>query len=1651
MTSPKSLNHVFGIQAYCLILIVFTFFFTAPTLNSQTQLAFPTASGAGSYTTGGRGKPVYIVTNLNNSGPGSFRQALENTKTTDGGIITFEVSGTINLTSQIYFTNQDNITIAGQTAPEGGITIANYRLRFQNVNNLIMRYIRIRPGYSPYPSTEIDAFEIFNCSNYIIDHCSFSWGTDEAADSGNGSNYTWQRNLFAESNKTGMIMGGEANLSENLSFVNNMFYNCSHRFPNFQSDGRVDVINNVVWNWRTRMSVPLGGFEVNHINNYYMHYTSNPPADTDVRGMLWIPNTTHFPTIYTSGNYINSVLTDPEADNWFMWRFRFNPSGTPYSGAGSESPLTEDFRTFNPFTQLGNPFTILSAVDAFDDVRHNVGANARLLGNGNSVEEIDALDEIYLTNVQNDIVVQYTQDNVLNTTHRAQFLNSISTTPINVHPDSYDTDNDGMPDEWEMANFGHLNNNGQSDTDGNGYTDIEDFLNGVDFDAQGVEVSVTADNDTICVGEEVILTASGADSFVWEHNGATSPTITVSPSETTTYTVSGSNSDGNVTQDEITITVNPMPTADAGEDVETCFGTPVTLTASGGTSYEWSNGATTATITVNPSETTTFSVEVSQNDCVSTDEVVVIVNEIPEVDAGEDETIFVGESITLTATGADSYLWSTGETTQSITVSPILDTSYSVTGTTNTCENTDSVTVFLLDDSVNANAGADTEICTGDTITLTATGGTTYVWNTGETTASIDVSPTTTTTYTVTAFSISGTNFEDDSVTVTVNDIPTANAGNDTEICFGNSTTLTATGGTSYLWSTGETTASITVAPNETTTYSVEVFENNCSSSDEVLVNVLPLPATNAGADVTITDGESTTLTASGANTYLWSTGETTATITVTPNSTTTYTVTGFSGDCESEDIVTVSVESETITANAGEDMVICNGETTTLTASGGTTYLWNTGATTASISVSPNTTTTYTVTAFNSAQTVSDEDSVMVTVNELPSTNAGSDMTITEGESTTLTASGADTYLWSTGETTATITVSPTSTTTYSVTGFTNGCETSDEVTVSVETENVSANAGQDIAICNGETTTLTASGGTTYLWNTGETTASISVSPNTTTTYTVTAFNSAQTASDEDSVIVTVNELPSTNAGADMTITEGESTTLTASGADTYLWSTGETTATIAVSPTSTTSYSVTGFTNGCETSDEVTVSVEIENVSANAGQDIAICNGETTTLTASGGTTYLWNTGATTASISVSPNTTTTYTVTAFNSAQTASDEDSVTVTVNELPSTNAGADITITEGESTTLTALGADTYLWSTGETTASISVTPETTTIYSVTGFSNGCESTDEVVVTLEAFEFEASAGGDQNICQGYETTLTASEGDAYLWSTGETTQSITVNPSNTQTYTVTVFIGEHQDDADVTVSVNPNPNVIITNGSDVTILEGEFVTLSAAGANTYLWNNGATQPNIAVSPSVTTSYEVTGYINNCEDTASLMVNVVEIVEADAGEDLTICNDETITLTANGGDEYLWNTGETTQSIEVSPDEDTEYSVLVYNALSSDEDTVVVYVEQCNIVENPGTNDAFDFVVYQDPITDILKIKIDGLQSISASGFTIYDLSGKVLHTENFDQAALQNQSEMTKELDTSTYSRGIYIIRLIYDGTSLIKKIPIQ
>ncbi len=252
-------------------------------------------------------------------------------------------------------------------------------------------------------------------------------------------------------------------------------------------------------------------------------------------------------------------------------------------------------------------------------------------------------------------------------------------------------------------------------------------------------------------------------------------------------------------------------------------------------------------------------------------------------------------------------------------------------------------------------------------------------------------------------------------------------------------------------------------------------------------------------------------------------------------------------------------------------------------------------------------------------------------------------DPAICFGNSTNLTAVGANTYLWSDGTTTNPKTVSPTSSASYTVTGTILGCSASDVANVTITLlPIITVNSP---AICAGQSATLTASGGSVYDWQTGQTANFITVSPLTTTTYTV--GDNTPGCSGSTISTVTVNSLPVVTVNA-ATICGGQSATLSASGANTYLWSTGSAANPLIVSPASPMSYTVTGTTAaGCTATASTNVSVNsLPLISVNS---TSICGGLSSTLIASGAISYVWSNGNLTTSITVSPANTTPYTVT------------------------------------------------------------------------------------------------------------------------------------------------------------------------------------------------------------------------------------------------------------------------------------------------------------------------------------------------------------------------------------------------------------------
>ena len=865
-------------------------------------------------------------------------------------------------------------------------------------------------------------------------------------------------------------------------------------------------------------------------------------------------------------------------------------------------------------------------------------------------------------------------------------------------------------------------------------------------------VNVTASSSTICSGSTTTLTASGASTYTWMPGGSILNPLTVSPSVTTVYTVTGKT--GNCTSVKIiTITVIPTPTINIIASATTiCIGSSATLTASGSSTYTWTPGGSTVNpAVVSPSVTTVYTVTRSSGGCIGVKTITINVVPKPIVSISAlSYSICSGSSSTITAAGALTYTWMPGGSTLNpLPVTPSVTTVYTVTGTnSNGCTGTSTVTIFVTPiPTVNVSASSNT-ICSGSSATLTSSGASTYTWLPGGSTINpIIVSPTATTIYTV--IGNTGNCSSKQTITITVVANPTiTTVVKNPRICAGSTVALQASGALTYTWMPGNLAgSSVTVSPIATTIYTVTgTNSNGCIGTAIAIVTVNPLPVISITASTnSICSGSSATFTATPTSGLIYSWlpgGATTNTLLVTPTVTTIYTVTGKNELCSGTKTIALTVvplPTVTITGNT----VICSGSSTTLTASGGGTYLWSNGA--SSFSITPNLAGVYTVTVTNGGCTA--VKSVTTIVNALPVFSVTPiTSTICAGTNVTLTAIGATTYTWMPGNLTgSSVLVIPTITTTYSITGTNSGpCVSTKTVIVNVLPSPIVSITGNTV-ICAGSSTTLTATGGGTYLWSTanlkGSNNASVTVSMSGVNTVTVTGANGCITIA---SISTTVLALPVlTVSPTSTTICSGTSVTLNASGALTYTWMPGGSTINpLVVSPLTTAVYTVIGKNNNCSATKTISINV-LPSPTVTISGSTSFCFGSTTTLTATGGGTYLWTlpnlTGSTSPSVVVGMAGVSMVTVTSSNGCKTIK---SVTTTVIYPPTIAVTPTSSVAfNGSNIILTASGAYSYTWMPGSMTGStVSVSPLATTVYTVTGlnFHQSCPGTKTVMVTFD-------------------------------------------------------------------------------------------------------------------------------------------------------------------------------------------------------------------------------------------------------------------------------------------------------------------------
>ncbi len=684
-------------------------------------------------------------------------------------------------------------------------------------------------------------------------------------------------------------------------------------------------------------------------------------------------------------------------------------------------------------------------------------------------------------------------------------------------------------------------------------------------------INITAaSNQTICSGTSAYLTASATGTVSWYLTPTSTLTLYSGTSYTTPVLTTGNytfyieNNDAcapSAYRVGIPVTVNPLPTLTVNNG-SICSGDSFTINPTGAISYTYSGGSAIVAPVTN---TNYLVIGAAVNGCTNSTISSITVNALPLITVNSG-SICSGNSFTMMPTGASSYTFSSGNAV----VSPSVNTSYSVTGTSTAgCISSNiavaNVTVTSLTlPTISVNNGT---ICSGESFTIVPNGALTYTYSGG----TAVVSPSISTNYSVTGTDVNGCISSNVAVSnVSVNPSPntTVNSGS---ICTGSSFTMVPGGAFTYTFSS----PSAIVSPTVNSTYTVySTAVNGCTATvlSSVTVNSLPVITVN---DSSVCIGSSYTLNPTGASTYTYSGGS----AIVSPTVNTSYSITGTSAaGCLSSNTAVANITVNALPVVSVNSGSICAGDSFTLVATGANTYTFSSG----SNIVSPlSTSNIFVIGTGTNGCLSSNLATATITVNQTPTitVNNGS---VCSGGSFTLLPAGASSYTFSSGLSI----VSPTITTSYSVTGTsTNGCISLNPAisTITVmPTPSVSVNSG---AICTGNSFTMVPSGASSYTYSNG----SSIVSPTVTTSYTVSGSNTNGCISNLAVSTITVVSIPSLSiTSSSSLICTGQSVTLSASGANSYTWSTGANTPNISFNPTTTTIYFVSGSSiPGCSNS--------------------------------------------------------------------------------------------------------------------------------------------------------------------------------------------------------------------------------------------------------------------------------------------------------------------------------------------------------------------------------------------------------------------------------------------------------------------------------
>jgi hypothetical protein len=1069
-------------------------------------------------------------------------------------------------------------------------------------------------------------------------------------------------------------------------------------------------------------------------------------------------------------------------------------------------------------------------------------------------------------------------------------------------------------------------------------------------------LAITGRDTIICAGQAVNLgtSAVSGNSYSWSPStGLNSDQISnpvANPVSTTSFILTETvTAFGCYKSDTITISVNALPVSIVSSigSNSFCVGDSVILSAPPANAWLWSNAATTQDIIVYQSGN--YSVDITDaNTCIgSSAPTVVLANPLPSdsVFASGSLNICQGNSVSLTAFGNGNYLWSDGSSTQSVVLTQSGNYSVQVTDT-NGCISNSAVQTINVGSLPTAliTAGGSVVFCLGDSVVLSASPSSAYLWSSGETDQNITVKQPGN--YTVDVTGSNSCVATSPATSITVNPLPSTSisASGPLRFCQGGSVDLSVPAASTYLWSNGSSIQSVNLT--QSGNYFVIITDgNNCTDTSvitQIIVDTLPHTGITASGPLNFCQGDSVILTADTNSSYTWSGGETTQSVKITQVVNYSVSVVGVNGCTASSNTISTGIyalPSSSMTASGPG--TFCQGDSIILRSTPANNYTWSNGASTQSVTITQSGNYTVSVTDTNGCVGISPPQ--VVNVLALPNAGvvASGPLSFCLGDSVILTADTNISYLWSNGATSQSITLKQSGNYTVLVSGA-NLC-TANSSPTAVNANPLPSNqitASGPLTFCQGDSVVLTADSSAAYIWSGGQSTQSVTITQSGNYSVKISSGFSCIDSSAVSTVLVHPLPIANITSSGPLSFCQGDSVTLTASSASTYLWSNGKTTQAITVHTGGNYSVSV-GDLNGCFGNSPISTVVvyALPSINVTASGSLTLCQGDSVLLNADPNATYLWSNGATTQSISVTQSGN--YSVVLSTSNNCVASSGVSSVQVNSLPTATATASgpVVFCQGGSVSLNASLGASWLWSNAETTQQINAGISGNYSVKVTD-ANGCSAQSPgIAVTVNALpNASITPSGNQGVCAGDSLLLQSTSASIYLWSTGESTSNIYVSAAGNYSVSLTDANGCKATSAFVSLNIHSLPMASISASGPLTFCQGGQVILSSSTASSYSWTNGATSQSIVVTTAGNYGLNILDS-NSCSGSAtpvSVTVNALPTPQITAGGPVTFCPGGTVTLTSTSASSYLWSTGSSSQSIVVNLSG--SYSVTVTNS-----------------------------------------------------------------------------------------------------------------